>query len=213
MVILMLIRKYFNNMKLFVLNLDSWWHSLTSGHQIFWGMAIISSVLFLIQFVLSLIGADFDGDADFDVSAEVESDYSIDPSFTAFSVRSIIAFFTFFSWAGVLVLNDGGSFTKALLSGLFAGIVALFIVSYMIWQFAKLSYSGTMRISDTIDQRGEVYIPIPEGKNGSGKVNVIIDGAVKELNAVTEGKSIPTGTKIRVLDVLEKNILLVTKDE
>jgi len=213
LVILMLIRKYFKNMKLFVLNLDTRWHSLTNAHQIFWGMAIISSVLFLIQFVLSLIGADFDGDADFDVNADVESDYSIDPSFTVFSVRSIIAFLTFFSWAGVLVLNDGGSVSKALLSGLGAGSLALLIVSYMMWQFAKLTYSGTMKLTDTIEQRGEVYLPIPEGKNGAGKVNLVVDGALKELNAVTEGKSLPTGTKIRVLDVLDKNILLVIKDE
>ena len=200
-------------MKLFALNMDTWWHSLTSAHQIFWGMAIISSILFLIQFVLSLIGADFDGEIEIDVDTDVDSDYSIDPSFTVFSVRSIIAFLTFFSWAGVIVLNDGGSVSKAVLSGLFAGSIALFIVSYMIWQFAKLTYSGTLRLSDTIEQRGEVYIPIPEGRNGAGKVNLVVDGALKELNAVTEGKSLPTGTKIKVLEVLEKNILLVIKDE
>jgi len=89
--------------------LEDWWGPLSSTEKVFWGISLVFSVLFLIQFVVSLIGLDFDTDSDVDVHADIEthSDYHLDPSFTLLSVRSIIAFFTFFGWSGVLVLNAG----------------------------------------------------------------------------------------------------------
>ena len=39
-------------------NVNQWWETLSSAHQVFWFIAVIFSVLFFIQFVLLITGFD-----------------------------------------------------------------------------------------------------------------------------------------------------------
>lgn len=188
-----------------------WWSSLNGTQQMFWGISIIFSVLFVIQFVLSLIGLDFEGETDFDVSTDTDTDhgYSLDPSFTLFSVRSIIAFFTFFGWTGVLALNAGLGTTMAVISASVSGFMAMAIVGYMMYLFSKLGESGNVDLNEALFQTGEVYLTIPAGKRAVGKIHINIQGTMKEMDAITEGKTLATGATIRVVEVVGENLLLV----
>jgi len=188
-----------------------WWSGLNGTQQMFWGISIIFSVLFVIQFVLSLIGLDFDGDTDFDVSSETDTDggYSLDPSFTLFSVRSIIAFFTFFGWTGVLALNAGLGTTMAVVCASASGFAAMVLVGYMMYLFSKLGESGNVDLNDALFQTGEVYLTIPAGKRAMGKIHINIQGTMKEMDAITEGKTLATGSMIRVVEIMDENLLLV----
>lgn len=190
-----------------------WWSALSGTQQMFWGISIIFSVLFVIQFVLSLIGLDFDGDADFEISADADADieggYSLDPSFTLFSVRSIIAFFTFFGWTGVLALNAGLSTTMTVILASTSGFAAMVIVGYMMYLFSKLGESGNVDFKDALFQTGEVYLTIPGGKRSPGKIHINIQGVMKEVDAITEGKTLNTGATIRVVEIVDENLLLV----
>ena len=96
--------------------IEEWWSTLSNAEHIFWIIAIIFTVFFVIQFVLSLIGMDLEADTDIDLDTDTEASYDVDPSFTLFSVRSIIAFFTFFGWTGVLTLKAGVSVPIAVIS-------------------------------------------------------------------------------------------------
>ncbi|MEM6966874.1 MAG: hypothetical protein AAF573_19070 [Bacteroidota bacterium] len=194
-----------------LLILGDWWGSLNATEQVFWGISIIFSVLFIIQFVLSLIGLDFDTDTDLDVSTDVDTDggYSLDPSFTLFSVRSIIAFFTFFGWTGVLALNAGlGTMTAVILASI-SGFIAMAIVGYMMYLFSKLGESGNVDVKDALFQTGEVYLTIPETKRGQGKIHINISGSLREMDAITEGKKLPTGATVRVVEVINEQLLVV----
>lgn len=183
-----------------------WWESLSNTQQVFWAISIIFSVLFLIQFVLSLVG--FDGDVDFDADADAGG-FELDTEFTLFSVRSIIAFFTFFGWTGVLVLNAGGGTWAAVGFASLSGFIAMFIVGYMMYLFSKLTESGTFNAQSALYNTGEVYLKIPSSKSGYGKIHLKVKGAVKEMDAVTEGDALPTGASVRVVEVLDDNLLLV----
>ena len=134
-----------------LLNLGDWWVALSGAQQAFWGIAIVFSILFLIQFVFSLIGldADTDMDGDLDIAGDVDTDpgFGLDADFTVFSVRSIIAFFTFFGWTGVLVLNAGGNVLSAIGFSFLSGTIAMFIVGYLIYLFSS-NYSVTCFVSD-----------------------------------------------------------------
>jgi len=188
-----------------------WWSSLNGTQQMFWGISIIFSVLFVIQFVLSLIGLDFDSDTDFDVSTDTDTEggYSLDPSFTLFSVRSIIAFFTFFGWTGVLALNAGLGTTMAVILASASGFAAMALVGYMMYLFSKLGESGNVDLNDALFQTGEVYLTIPAGKRAAGKIHINIQGTMKEMDAITEGKTLSTGSMIRVVEIVDENLLLV----
>jgi len=195
-----------------LLILGDWWNSLSGAEQVFWAIAIVFTVLFIIQFVLSLIGLDFDGDADFDISTDAGDaggGYSLDADFTLFSVRSIIAFFTFFGWTGVLVLGKGVKTWIALSAASLSGLVAMFIVGYMMYLFSKLTQEGNINIKNAINNTGEVYLTVPANKKGFGKIHLKIQGAFRELDAVTNGDALPTGASVRIVEVLEDNLLLV----
>lgn len=188
-------------------DLSEWWAALAGIEKVFWGIAIISSILFFIQFVLSLIGLDFDSDFDVDT----DTGLSTDASFTVFSVRSFVAFFTFFGWAGIGVLNNGGSPLLAIGLGLIAGFLAMALVGYMMYAFTKMEDSGSVfNPYEALDQEGTVYLRIPPNQEGKGKIQITLQGALKEIDAMSnENKIIPTGAAIRVVDIIDDKIMVV----
>lgn len=197
-----------------LLNLGDWWISLSSSLQVFWAISIVFSILFLIQFVFSLIGLDMDTDieADMDISADIEAepDFGLDADFTILSVRSIIAFFTFFGWTGVLVLNSGAATLTAVGFASLAGIAAMLLVGYMIYLFSKLSEDGNVDVNNSLFNTGKVYLTIPAEENGQGKIHITIDGSLREMNAITKNlKPLPTNTSIRVIEVIDNKLLVV----
>jgi len=183
-------------------SLINWFEVLNPAQQIFWGISIVSSIIFGIQLLMTLMG--FDSGADTDVS-----EIDLDGEFSLFSLRSIVAFLLFFGWTGVMVLRGGGSLTKAITLGGLAGTVAMVIIAYLLYQMYKMEESGTVSLTSAIGQEGEVYIPIPRELNGKGKIQIKVENKLMELTAVTNHNKISTGKKVKVLDVLEKNILLV----
>ena len=185
--------------------MTTWWHDLSGTLQLFWGIALVATVLLLIQFAMSILGADADGDFD-DVEIDVDG---LELDFTIFSIRSILAFFTFFGWGGVLMLQEGAGIWLALLIAVVAGFGAMFIVAYLMFWFARMTESGTFDPSSILLSQGEVYLPIPGKREGTGKVHIIIGKGMKEMDAMTDNDLLETGMKIRVIQVLDTNTLLV----
>lgn len=187
-----------------VSSINQWWETLSSPHQVFWFIAIVFTVLFFIQLILLLIGFDADG-GEFD-GAEHDS---FGHEFSALSVRSIIAFFAFFGWTGVLALNNQLNIWIAVILASVAGLSAMFVVAYMIYKFAQLEQSGTLNLYNALDQPGEVYLTIPAEGNGVGKVHLKVEGRIRELDAITQGEMLRTGTQIKVVEIMDGNILKV----
>ena len=180
---------------------NAWWIALSTAEQVFWVMGISGTAVLLLQTALSMVGAD--ADVDFDIDTEIDLDFSI------FSVRSIVAFITFFGWMGVIGMGRNWSLSLVILAAAGAGVIAMVLVAYMLFQFQKLESSGTMDFGDAMLQEGEVYLAIPAAGAGMGQVSVEVSGQVRELSAMTNGDMIPTGSKIRVVDILEDNTLIV----
>jgi hypothetical protein len=189
-----------------LISINQWWDTLSSAHQVFWFIAIIFSVLFFIQFILVLIGLDSDSGDGFDTDGDAGS---FEHEFSALSIRSIIAFFTFFGWTGVLAMGNHLSVLLSVILASLAGLSAMFIVAYLIYKFAQLEQSGTLNLYHALDQPGQVYLTIPAHRDGQGKVHLMIDGKVREMDAVTDGDLLKTGLPVKVVDILEDNILKV----
>ena len=187
-----------------MISINEWWDALSSPHQVFWFIAIVFSVLFFIQFILSLIGMESHS-----VDLNAHTDINVDHEFSALSMRSIIAFFTFFGWTGVVVLNRGLGVWVAVTLASLAGLAAMFIVAYLMYKFSQLEQSGTLNLYHALDQQGEVYIPIPGEGKGQGKIQLKVDGRVRELDAITDGGSLKTGDLIKVTEILDDNVLKV----
>ena len=79
--------------------------------------------------------------------------------------------------------------------------------------FSRLTESGNIRISSAIGQIGTVYIQIPEKRSGMGVIQLVMQGATQERNAMTDGEALPSGVTVKVSDVIGENILLVNRPE
>lgn len=191
------------------LTVSDWWMAMDRPEQIFWIIAVVFTVLMLIQFILSLTGVDFDGDGDVNPHG---GSFDHDHDFSVFSVRSVIAFFAFLGWTGVLMLGAGISLWLALLLGLLMGGIAMFLVAYLIFWFSKLGQEDNISAQEALFQSGDVYLFVPAGRSGKGRVTVKTRTALREWDAVTDGPAIPTGAKVLVTDVLEENTLLVSAE-
>ena len=123
--------------------------------------------------------------------------------------KGLTAFFTFFGWAGVLFLNEGKSVVMSSIYATIAGGLALALVGYLMNLFANMSESGTFSLEDTLNQEGQVYLTIPGAIKGKGKVQLKLEGGLKEIDAVTDQEEIKTGAKILVTDIVDNQTILV----
>ena len=85
----------------------------------------------------------------------------------------------------------------------------MFLVAYLMYFFASLAESGTARSTELLEKKGVVYLTIPAKLDGKGKVHVVWNHSLTELDAMTSGDEITNGTQVRILKVLKDNVVLV----
>lgn len=185
-----------------------WFSSLDWFERIFWITSIIGSVLFLIMMVMTFIGGvgDVDGDMDSDFDAD-------GGGFHFFTIKNLIAFFTIFGWSGIAALDYFEDNRIAVVGiATFCGILMMIIMATLFYLISKLNDSGTLDIKNAVGSTGDVYLTVGAKRASIGKVNVRIQGALRELEALTdETEDLKTGTVIEVLDVTNNGILIVQK--
>ena len=191
-------------------NFESW--GLAS--KIYFGIALFSTLVLLIQLFLSIFGfgdgADFDTDVDLGVDASAHHGLSGIGGITYFSVSSITAFLSFFGWVGFFFARDGLWAIPTFFLSFIAGLVALLAVAFLLHFVQGMASSGNVKIDDAIGELGTVYLKIPKGKNQSGAVNVNVHETLKEYRAVSEdGHEISTGTRVKVTGTMDSRTLIV----
>lgn len=174
--------------------------------KVLWYVALPTSLIFIIQTIMTFMGADgADGiDADFDGDLEHG-----DSHFQLFSFRNLINFLLGFSWTGI---SFYGTINNTLLVLLSVAIGALFIYMFfvIIRELQKLAEDNTFQYEECLNKTGDVYLAIPENKSGKGKVLISVRGSVRELDAMTEsGTRIATGSVVKIIKIENENILLV----
>ncbi len=191
-------------------NLSDWWDALTTIQQIYWGIAIPSTLIFLIQTVLTFVGGDMDTELDHDVS--VETDHGA--GFQFFTFKNFIAFFTIFSSTGIACINSGWTTGITILVSVLAGLAMMVVMASIFYYFSKLTDSGTMKMKNAIGQIGEVYLTVGAKRGNIGKVSVKVQGALRELDALTDDKEdLTMGTVVEVTDIINDNLLLISKSK
>lgn len=92
------------------------------------------------------------------------------------------------------------------------GTAVLFLVAGLFYLIYRLAASGTLNIANALNQVGNVYIPIQANGGNIGKIQITVQGSLREVQAMTDGKEdLPTGTVIKVIKIISDNILLVEK--
>ncbi len=185
------------------------WADYTMIEKIYWVIAIPSTALFLVFLVMSLVSG---AGADMDVEGDIDGDgHDGGIGFQFISLKSLLGFFTVFSWAGLAALESGQSNTSSILIAAGSGLAMMFIIAGVFYLMSKVTDDGTLVMSNAINHMGEVYLTIPPRRTGFGKVQIRIQGRLHELEAVTDDdESIATGRLATVIAV-ENNEILVVK--
>ena len=195
--------------------ISTWFGALDPTMRVYWGIAIFASLVFLIQMVMTFIGiGDADGaDADFDFGGDASSDGTLDAGGTLqlFSVRNIINFLLGVGWGGVCFSSSIGSRTLLAFVALLTGCAFVALFAFIYRQMRKLEHDGAFRVQDCVGQVADVYLRIQAQRQGEGKIQYSFHGSVQELPAITDGEQIPSGAKVRVLEVVGDHTLLVER--
>jgi membrane protein implicated in regulation of membrane protease activity len=173
---------------------------------IFITCAVVGATFFIVMMALMLIG-DILGGA---VDSAFDTDFSMDTdlSFELFSLQGIAAAIMMFGLMGLFTLSATGMELLAVLSGGFAAGGSLYMVRVMMQGITNLQADGTMKYSDAIGQKGQVYSRVRENK--TGEVQVSVDGTLRTLEARAKDKTllIPSGELIRVIDVIGSTLIV-----
>ena len=188
-------------------NFSDWWLGLSLALKIYWAIAIPSTFFFVLQMIFSFVGHDAGGHPN--VDSVIDSDGGM--PFQFFTLKNLIAFFTLFGWTGIAALDSGASTTTAMLIAFAIGLFTMALMAGIAYSLSKATADGTMKFQRAVGQAGEVYLTIPAKRQGSGKVQITVQGSFRTLDAMTDDREeISTGKMIRVVEIVSQNILLVT---
>ncbi len=202
-----------------------WWNALGLATQIFYCIAIPSTLVLLVQTILMLIGlggeADgMDGDmGDIDdipdaPDADMPDDADISglDGLRIFTVRGIVAFFVVFGWVGIVMDQAGAHIAATIPVAAVCGFLMMLLLAVILRLVMKLRNDGNADNKNAIGTAGKVYLTIPPERHGEGKVQIMLQGSFVERNAVTDDPApIETGVEIVVIGISGQTDLVVRR--
>ena len=196
--------------------------------------AIIGGTVMVCQFLMTLLGlahadhgdlgghADFDaghgdvGGHDFDAGHDVGADHDFADDhvsstwlFGVISFRTVVSALAFFGLAGLAADAAELQLVTTFAIALSSGVAAMYLVHWMMQSLYRLREDGTVRIQSAVGKTAAVYLRIPGAKAGVGKVTVSVQGRSMEYPAMTSQNALPTGARVVVTDVIDRNTLEV----
>lgn len=192
-----------------LLSINTWWASMELIEKIFWGFALPFSAIFLIQLIMTLVGAGADSDMDATGDADLDVDTDGGIGFQFITLKNFIAFFTIFGWTGIACINGGFSQGLSIFLAIVAGMLMMLLMAGLFYLMGKLTESGNAKMETAIGKTGTVYLRIPAAKSGIGKVQVNVQG-LKTLDAMTDNpEDIKSGSLVKIVGVEANEILIV----
>ena len=191
----------------------TWWADLSPVMKLLWSVTLTATLIFVIQTVMTFLGADADG-TDFDMDVDTSMDGSdlsnIEGGSNLYTFRNLVNFFLGFGWSAILLQPSVKSTALLILVSVLVGVALVVAVMYLFKWLSSMQQSGNINVyKSAVGCQGKCYLRIPAERGGEGKVQITIQGAVREYNAVTDGDEIKTGASVKVLEAVDVNTLLV----
>ena len=192
----------------------TWWAGLSLLMKILWSVTLCATLVFVVQSVLTFVGADTDAGFDLDVEAEAGELSNIEGGSELYTFRNFVNFVLGFGWSAILLQDSITSVPLLIVVSAVIGCALVAAVMYLFKWLASMQQSGNIDLAASAKGcEGSVYLTIPAARAGEGKVQISINGAVREYNAITEAeKDLPTGAPVRVVDVVNANTVLVEEN-
>ena len=183
-----------------------WFQELSSFQKTYWVITGISTLIFLFVLIGTFVGADADDIGD--VDAEIDADTGA--GFQFFTLKNLVAFFTIFGWSGIASIDAGNSKSVTIIISLICGLAMMFVMAAMFYYISKLTSSGTLKMQNALNSIGEVYLTVGANRSKIGKVQVKVQGSLRELEALTDNdKDLTQGNVVKVIEVTNNGILII----
>lgn len=166
-------------------------------------IAVFGTSVFVIQFILTMVGiaSDVPGDADFTVETHDVADIQ---GINFFSLKAICGFITFYGWGGVFFGDGWGGFAIALA----CGAVMMVLIALAISLMFKMQQSGNLTDADYIGRTGTVYLGVPGNRAPGGMVQVVFSDRTRQVHARSD-VALPTGSTVKITEALGGGEFLV----
>ena len=128
-----------------------------------------------------------------------------------FSIKNFVNFIVGFGWGGVCFAGIIENKWVLTLIAVVVGVAFVLMFFFIMKQTKKLEHNGAFQIKDCVGKTVDVYLRIPAAHAAAGKVQVSVNGSVHELDAFTDGDFLPTGTRVKIVKVIDSGSLLVEK--
>lgn len=187
------------------------WSSLSGGEQFFYLIALVSTGIMFFFLLLNLVGF-VGGDVDMhDGGTGDGGDGSPHPSgLGLLSLRTVLAFMVGFGWTGAGILEAGQPMYIAVVAAVVVGQIFMMAVFWLMRVLHGMAESGTADPKQAEGKTGTVYTPIPPKGEGTGQIQVMVEGRLREHRAISEERvALPTGSSVKVVKVLDGNTMVV----
>lgn len=114
-----------------------------------------------------------------------------------------------FSWSSIVLVSSGVYPALSTVIGFVLGLATMLLVAKIVQLSARLAENGMADYKNAIGETATVYIPCPPKDHGLGKVNVMINGQLREVTAINNGDElIKTGTQVRIIDLQGDTVII-----
>ena len=181
------------------------WSSLTLLAKIFAVIGLTAFVLIFLQTLMALIGGDLHHDNDI-----IADDGSIAHAWGLFSVRGLFGFLLGLGWGGLIALQRGFGGLVSTLIGVVIGLFIAVLLGLLMRAINTLRSDGTLKMENAVGQTATVYQRIPAQRGGQGKVQVLVQGRLQTLEAVTDAADdLAPQREVKVTSITSGNLLVV----
>lgn len=194
-------------------NLKHTFREQTAMEKLYYFCAIIGGTILACQMLATLMGigsdhelAETGADHDFELGSdssvgEQPAAEHVSPEIGLLTFRTCVAAVTFFGFVGMAGHTSGVSTGGTLAMAIGAGAIAMYSVAWAMSRLYRLRAEGTAYIERAIGSAGTVYLPIPAGRQGAGKVLLNIQNRTMEYQAISSDGELLTGTTIIVTGI------------
>ena len=179
-------------------------------------LAISGSAILLVQVLMQVFG--LAGEGDLSGTHDLGSIDHGDPAagthdgswfFGVLSIKALVAFAGLFGLTGLALMDTGWSPAPRAMVATLVGLAGMFGVAFMMRGLTRLTSSGTLDLRNALGASGSVYLRIPGRGQGPGKVTLEVQGRSMQLDAFTDGETLPTGARIQVIALVGDDALKV----
>ncbi|MBQ0006310.1 MAG: hypothetical protein KBS57_02765 [Alistipes sp.] len=120
-----------------------WWYSLTVLMKVLWGLTLSASLIFVIQSIMTFVGADTDTISDFDTDSDLPDAGS---GINLFTFRNFVNFCLGFGWTAILLADSVESYFMLWFLSVVVGLALVTVVMLLFKWLSGMQQSGNIEV-------------------------------------------------------------------